>query len=207
LRHRLGGDLGTIVMMALRKEPGRRYSSVEQLSDDMRRHLEGLPVTARKATLFYRTAKFVRRNRASLITAASSFVVMLVLIGVGLYSSLLRNRAVPLQQNLSASGAIGVQVRSLAVLPFQPLVANARDESIESGLADALITKLSNIPKLTVRQTQSVLKYRGLGQDPLVVGRELRVDALLVGSVYPAGDRIRLSVQLISAGDGSVLWV
>jgi TolB-like protein/lipoprotein NlpI len=214
LRHRLAGDLDNIVMMALRKEPGRRYSSVEQLSDDIGRHLDGLPVTARKDAFFYRTAKFVGRNRASMLTAASSFVVILALIGFGFYASPLRNRAdkvadsrgVPLQQNLSASGAIGLQVRSLAVLPFQPLVANAGDESLEAGMADALITKLSHIPQLTVRPTQSVWKYRGSKQEPLVVGRELRVDALLVGSVHRAGDRIRLSVRLIGARDGSVLW-
>src|SRR5262245_14606819 len=54
LRRRLAGDLDNIVLMALRKEPGRRYSSVEQFSDDIRRHLEGLPVIARKATFSYR---------------------------------------------------------------------------------------------------------------------------------------------------------
>ena len=98
LRHRLAGDLDNIVLTALRKEPGRRYSSVEQFSDDIRRHLEGLPVTAHKDTLTYRTAKFVRRNRAGVITAASSFMVILALIGFGSYLA----RRADLQQNLSA---------------------------------------------------------------------------------------------------------
>ena len=97
-------------------------------------------------------------------------------------------------------------MRSLAVLPFQPLAGNARDQILESGMADALITKLGNIRQLTVRSTQSVLKYGGPAQDPLVAARELRVDALLVGGVQRTRDRIRLSVQLISARDGGVLW-
>ena len=72
LRRRLAGDLDTIVLMALRKEPGRRYASVEQLSDDVGRHLDGLPVRARPDTLGYRTAKFVRRHRAGMAVAAAA---------------------------------------------------------------------------------------------------------------------------------------
>ncbi|HET7468055.1 MAG TPA: serine/threonine-protein kinase [Gemmatimonadales bacterium] len=63
LRRRLRGDLDTIVLAALRKEPSRRYQSVEQFSADIRRHLEGLPVRARPDTFRYRAGKFVRRNR------------------------------------------------------------------------------------------------------------------------------------------------
>src|SRR6266851_1086019 len=63
-RRRLAGDLDNIVLMALRKEPARRYASAQEFSEDIRRHLEGLPVIARKDTLAYRTSKFVRRNKA-----------------------------------------------------------------------------------------------------------------------------------------------
>ncbi len=69
LRRRLRGDLDNIVLTALRKEPGRRYASVERLSDDLRRHLVGLPVAARKDTMPYRAAKFARRHRAALAAA------------------------------------------------------------------------------------------------------------------------------------------
>lgn len=78
LRHRLTGDLDNIVAMALRKEPGRRYASVAQFSDDIRRHLEGLPVTARRDTFSYRTGKFVRRNR---VVVAAAALVALALVG------------------------------------------------------------------------------------------------------------------------------
>ncbi len=70
LARRLRGDLDTIVMMAMRKEPERRYGSVQQLSEDVARHLEGLPVLARKDTLGYRSSKFVRRHRAGVAAAA-----------------------------------------------------------------------------------------------------------------------------------------
>ena len=76
--HRLRGDLDNIVLMALRKEPERRYATVDQFSDDIRRHLEALPVLARRDTLAYRADKFIRRNTAASVAAA---LVVLSLVG------------------------------------------------------------------------------------------------------------------------------
>jgi eukaryotic-like serine/threonine-protein kinase len=78
LRARLRGDLNDIALMALRKDPQRRYRTVEQLSDDIRRHLEGRPVAARKATLVYRASKFIRRYKTGAAVAA---IIMLTLLG------------------------------------------------------------------------------------------------------------------------------
>jgi tetratricopeptide (TPR) repeat protein/tRNA A-37 threonylcarbamoyl transferase component Bud32 len=77
-RTALRGDLDTIVLKALRKEPDRRYQTARELSEDLRRHVEGLPVTARADTVGYRAGKFVRRNRAA-VTA--SVLVAASLIG------------------------------------------------------------------------------------------------------------------------------
>jgi non-specific serine/threonine protein kinase/serine/threonine-protein kinase len=79
LRKRLRGDLDTILLTALRKEPDRRYQSVEQLAADLRRHLDGLPVRARPDTFGYRAGKFVRRNRVAV--AAGTLVVLAMLAG------------------------------------------------------------------------------------------------------------------------------
>ncbi|RMG53269.1 MAG: hypothetical protein D6723_07390 [Acidobacteria bacterium] len=78
LRRRLKGDLDAIVMKALRKESERRYASVEQMSEDIRRHLEGLPVMARRGTFRYRAGKFIRRHWAGVVAAAA---IVLTLIG------------------------------------------------------------------------------------------------------------------------------
>ncbi len=80
LRRRLQGDLDNIVLMAMRKEPQRRYTSVNQLSEDIRRHLEGRPVNARKGTFAYRAEKFAKRHKKSVATAA--LVVVSVLAGL-----------------------------------------------------------------------------------------------------------------------------
>jgi serine/threonine protein kinase len=76
----LRGDLDNIVLMALRKEPARRYASVEQFSEDIRRHLEGLPVRARKGTFSYRTSKFIERHKVG--TAAALLIVLTLSAGI-----------------------------------------------------------------------------------------------------------------------------
>jgi serine/threonine protein kinase len=82
LKKKLAGDLDMIVLMALRKDPLRRYASVEQFSEDIRRYLEGRPVIARSDTFGYRAARFVRRN-AMAVAAAS--VATLTLFGTAIF--------------------------------------------------------------------------------------------------------------------------
>jgi serine/threonine protein kinase/tetratricopeptide (TPR) repeat protein len=77
LSRRLRGDLDNIVLTALRKEPERRYVSVEQLDDDLRRHLENLPVSASKDTLRYRVRKFVSRHRTGAVAAVLVTIALL----------------------------------------------------------------------------------------------------------------------------------
>ena len=76
LRKRLAGDIDNIVLMAMRKEPQRRYASAEQFAEDIRRHLEGLTVIARDDTAAYRCLKFIRRHRAGVASAAAFAVVL-----------------------------------------------------------------------------------------------------------------------------------
>jgi len=84
----LRGDLDNIVLTALRKEPARRYPSVEQFSDDIRRHLEGLPVRARKDTYSYRASKFIRRHKLGLAAA----LLVLVTLCAGIITTTMQAR-------------------------------------------------------------------------------------------------------------------
>jgi len=77
LCRRLGGDLDNIVMKALRKDPRERYSSTDQFSEDIRRHLERLPVVARESTVAYRFRKYIARNKLRVAVAAVVFVSLL----------------------------------------------------------------------------------------------------------------------------------
>jgi len=97
LRHQLAGDLDNIVLKALRKEPERRYASVEQFSEDLRRYLGGFPVLAHQDALSYRTTKFLKRNKVGVAVAA---LVLLTLLGGIIATTAQRNRAE--QQRLRA---------------------------------------------------------------------------------------------------------
>ena len=78
LRRALAGDLDTIVMKALRKEPERRYGTARELAEDLRRHLEGRPIAARPDTVGYRLSKYVRRN-ALLVGSALAIIATLTI--------------------------------------------------------------------------------------------------------------------------------
>jgi len=97
------------------------------------------------------------------------------------------------------------KIASIAVLPFKPLVTSNRDESLEMGMADSMITKLSS-GDLRVRPLAAVRRYNAVEQDPMVAGRELGVDAVLDGSIQLANDRVRISAKLFRMSDGKQLW-
>jgi serine/threonine protein kinase len=162
LRRRLAGDIDNIVMMALRKEPERRYASVEEFSDDIGRHLQGLPVIARKDTLWYRTAKFIKRNRAGVLAVLAGMI--LALVAVGIY--LLMGRS---------------QINSIAVLPFVNISGDPNTEYLSDGITETLMNNLSQLPNLKVISRSSVFRYKGEGQDSQAVGRTLGVQEEAVG--------------------------
>lgn len=97
-------------------------------------------------------------------------------------------------------------VKTIAVLPFKPLVAENRDEALEIGMADTLIAQLSGNRDLIVRPLSSVRKFGSLDQDIQRAGADLGVDSVLDGSIQRWGDKIRVNVRLIGTADGSTLW-
>jgi DNA-binding winged helix-turn-helix (wHTH) protein/tetratricopeptide (TPR) repeat protein len=95
--------------------------------------------------------------------------------------------------------------KTLAVLPFRPLVEETRDSSLEMGMADTLIARLSG-REMIVRPISSVRTYVDLDQDPLAAGYELGVEYVLDGSLQRWGDYIRITARLISVASGAALW-
>jgi DNA-binding winged helix-turn-helix (wHTH) protein/TolB-like protein/Tfp pilus assembly protein PilF len=96
--------------------------------------------------------------------------------------------------------------QSVAVLPFKHLGNPGTDQFLELGIADTLITRLSSVPTLTVRPTSAVRKYSDPEQDPAAVGRILKVDSVLDGSVQTMLDQIRVTLRLIRVRDAKPLW-
>src|SRR5262249_24650674 len=97
-------------------------------------------------------------------------------------------------------------VKSLAVLPLKSLALEADKKYLELGIADGIIGKVSAIPGLTVRPTGSVRQYVESRADPLRAGQELKVDAVLDGTLQVAGDRIRVRMNLLRTSNGASLW-
>ena len=102
-------------------------------------------------------------------------------------------------------GTPGRALRSLAVLPLTSLAAGPDNGYIELGIADGIIAKLNEVPGLTVRPTTAIRKYMD-ATDPLKAARELRVDAVLEGTLQRAEGRLRVSLNLLPASGGASLW-
>ena len=98
------------------------------------------------------------------------------------------------------------QVKSIAVLPFKNIEPDRENELLGIGMADAVITKLSHIKSIIVRQTKSVIRYADTTPEAIKVGREINVDAVLEGNIQKADGRIRVSVRLYHVSDGALLW-
>lgn len=99
------------------------------------------------------------------------------------------------------------ELRSLAVLPFQPIGGDAPDdEYMGIGMADTLITRFGNVSQVVVRPTSAVRKFAVVDRDSIAAGRQLGVEAVLDGSLQRAGDCLRVNVRLLRVADGSVLW-
>ncbi|MGZ5442452.1 MAG: winged helix-turn-helix domain-containing protein [Thermoanaerobaculia bacterium] len=180
LRKALGE--GQTYIETVRKK-GFRFVAVVQREE---RTANGVPVLVAQPA---RRAPSRRKLAAAFLLALAALALLAYLVWPG-------RRVTAVEEHL----------RSVAVLPFQPLAATSRDEPLEMGICDALTTRLATLEQLVVRPTSSVVRYNRVGQDPLVAGRELRVDAVLEGYIQRSGDRIRVTARLLRTADGKSLW-
>ena len=177
--------------------PGKGYkfvADVEVVTDDAGRpgRAGGAEETSAAEPQTGRSTEIFRK-RTVLIALAAAVAVLLPIAAALSWRS---NKAAP---QIS-------EVRSIAVLPFKPLTLDRRDESLEMGMADTLILKLSGVEKVRVRPLTAIRRYSSVEQDALAAGRELGVDTVLDGRLQIADDRIRASVELVNVADGRQLW-
>ncbi len=98
------------------------------------------------------------------------------------------------------------EIKSIAVLPFKTIDSNKENEHHGLGLADILITRLSNIKELNVRPTSAVTAFENQEIDLPQIGEKLKVDAILEGTIYRINDKIRVTARLIRTSDNSPVW-
>ncbi len=139
LRRRLAGDLDSIVLKALENDPARRYASVEQLSEDIGRHLNGLPVVARRPTVIYRIGKFVRRHRVAVALASA---VLLMIVGFTINTLVLKDRAVLERQQAERQQRLADELRRLLLDVFQKPSGSSGEEVTARELLEAKVATL-----------------------------------------------------------------
>src|SRR5438132_2907950 len=104
------------------------------------------------------------------------------------------------------SSAVGVHIRSIAVLPFENLSGDPAEDSFVDGVTDALITNLAQISSLRVISRTSAMRYKNTRKPLPEIGKELNVDAIVEGTVVKSAERMRVNAQLIQTNNDQHLW-
>jgi TolB-like protein/Tfp pilus assembly protein PilF len=195
LAQQLRGDLDVIALKALAKEPAERYGTAAAMGEDIQRHLQDRPISARAAPISLRARKFVRRNRPLLVVAG---VAAALLLGAGAYEI---KRAVMVPVSVFAPPP-----HSIAVLPFVNLSGDKSQEYFSDGLSEEILDSLTRINALQVVARTSSFSFKGKDADIGTIGRKLNVSAVLEGSVRRSGNTVRITTELINAVTGFHLW-
>jgi serine/threonine-protein kinase len=210
--------LTSIIDRCLQKDPNKRYASAADLAEDVRAVRSGAQgvlhaetrAAAESAPRKLITAVGTPKRRVSMALAIAAVLVAGFFVARGLMS---RERSVTAATNGGAGGATGarlasnpVEEGSIAVLPFANMSPSPERDYIGDGITDELIHALSRVERLRVVSRTSSFQFKGKNVDVRDVGNRLGVSNVLEGSVRSAGDKLRVTVQLIDARNGYELW-
>jgi eukaryotic-like serine/threonine-protein kinase len=213
LNHKIPPRFSDVIDRALQKEPAQRYQSMSEMIQDLRQVVAeagGLDHLFKSSTIPLGVIPHVPLRRRTLFgqiprRAAMALLVVVAAVLVGLSFSVYQSWS--RKKPSSVQGAVPQPpVKSIAVLPFKPLVVADRDEALELGMADTLINKLSSMQAVAVRPITAVRKYANVEQDALAAGREQKVDMVLDGGIQKAAGKIRVTLRLLQVADGCQLW-
>jgi serine/threonine protein kinase len=178
LRVGLPAALDRVVDKAMAKDPGERYQHMADVLVDLRALQKGMPVSASK-----------RWRRRSVLAGAATAGIAAAGIAIGL-----------------RTGGNSARISSLAVLPLENLTGDPNQEYFADGMTAALTTDLSKIGSLRIISRQTAMQYKGSKKPLRDIARELKVDAIVDGSVAREASRVRITAQLIDAATDQNLW-
>jgi serine/threonine protein kinase len=190
LNPKIDRDLSTICLKCLEKDPKRRYYSALGLAEDLERWLKHEPIQARHTGLFTRGKKWVRRNPAKALSAASLIALAAASGWIIWKSEFIRHPA----------------TNGVAVLPFENLSADPDNAYFAEGIQEEILTRLASIAGLKVISRTSTQQYQSKPKNLAEIAKQLGVAHILEGSVQKAADQVRVNVQLINAQSDSHLW-
>jgi non-specific serine/threonine protein kinase len=179
-----------IIQRCLAKEAGERY----QQATEVRAALEAVASDSISAVSAPPpVAAAAHRRRSAFFLAAGALIVLAVLLGW--------------KNNWwRGEGREPERIRSLAILPLRAATLQAEDDYLGMGIADTIITKVSQIGELTVRPPSAVRKYARQEVDALEAARQLQVDSVLDGTYQRGGERLRVNLNLLRVRGGTSLW-
>jgi serine/threonine-protein kinase len=187
LRKDLPAGLENIVFKALSKNPAARYQSMDELLEDLQSVAEGLqPVRA--ASMIFR-GRVLGLKKVHAYPAIAGILILVIVAWLIIFPKR------------------GQAFDSIAVLPIENLTGDPGQEYFVDGATDELIGQLAQIGALRVISRTSVMKYKALKKPVPEIARELKVKAVVEGTVHRVGDRVRIRVELIDAlPEERTLW-
>jgi serine/threonine protein kinase/Flp pilus assembly protein TadD len=185
LRPQTPDALDDIVRKCLEKDRERRY----QTADELCLALQSLRSDYELAQTHPWKRRVLQQRKNFKYYALAAIILTILLVAVGVSAYFRANR-----------------VHTLAVLPVESPDADPDSEYLREGLTKSLIDKLSHLSKLHVQPSTAVSPYKGQNIDPLQAGRDLNVEAVLVGTLVKQGESLQLQTRLLKTSDGSRLW-
>lgn len=185
--------LVSIVMRCLEKDPNRRTQSAAEVVDALSNVSTG--TTPSSFTAAVAPSPVAHRSRAAIITG-------IVVAAVAIAAPMIWLRGRP----PGPAPAADTRISTVAVLPFENLSGDPKDEYFSDGMTDELANALSQLPGVRLAGRTSSFSFKGKHPIAQEVGRVLNVDGVIDGTVRRSGDRLRISAQLSSTKDGLVLW-
>jgi adenylate cyclase len=195
---------------------------VTKLAAPELKHIE-VPMDVYRVVLPWETQRSSKREEAhsggrtksqSLLTSAATrwvgvAAIVVVAIGIGWWLVHRERQAATLPNAKTSAGLLpAAEQKSIAVLPFVSMSADKADEYLSDGMSEELLNVLAKVPGLRVPGRSSSFAFKGKSEENIFrkVGEQLRVSTVLEGSVRKAGDKLRITAQLISVADGFHLW-
>ena len=196
-------QLQVILDRTLAKDPKQRYQKVGELRDDLRAVLR--EVEAGGAQGFGPLTPVAPRHLSGTGRMGRALRWLRGVTGERTAPQRISTSDRPMHDTPATS--LGDRERkSVAILPFKNLSNDSQSSFYEFSLADAVITELARVRSLVVRPSSEIVKYQGVRVDPRQAGREMSVAAVLSAGFLRAGDRIRVTAQLVDVDTGDLLW-